>query len=131
LLESGYGAAIAIPPNLWGQECYLKAEAQARKAGKGVWKHWPLASSSLPVRAKGFYVLQGKVVRIGHSRKSIWLNLPGKVGVRVARKDLQHFRNIRLDRLKGRVIMVRGWVYPYKRQHVMRIRHSSSLQIVK
>jgi endonuclease YncB( thermonuclease family) len=131
LLQNGYGATIAFPPNLWGQECYLQAEERARKAGKGIWKRWPLASSMLPERARGFYVLKGKVVRIGNSRKSIWLNLPGNVGVRVARKDLHYFRDVRLDRLKGRVIMVRGWLYPYKKQHVMRIRHSSSLKIMK
>lgn len=131
LLLQGLATRIAIPPNLWGQDCYARAEAAARRKGMALWPDVITPSRSVRVGSRGYYVIEGKVERIGHSRKSIWLNLPGAVAIRIARKDLDNFSNIAVDSLQNHTVRARGWIFPGKNQSTLRIRHSAMLEIVK
>jgi len=51
------------------------------------------------------------------------------VAVRVSRKDLDYFKVWDPRNLKGKQVVVRGWVYPYKKQLVMQLRHPLALEI--
>jgi len=62
-------------------------------------------------------------VRVGQSKKSIWLNLDGPVAVRIARSDLHYFNEQDLLNSRGSRIIVRGWFHPYKKKAVIRLRH--------
>ncbi len=138
LIREGLGFAIAVPPNLWGLECRLAAERAARARGLGVWRHrdffGPLASARLRPGGgvRGFRIVEGRVVRIGRSRRSIWLNLEGRTALRVAREDLPLFRRAGIDpeRLAGRRVRARGWIFPRHGELQMRVRHPSALAVL-
>jgi len=131
LLLKGLAYRIAVPPNLWAQDCYLKAENKARESKIGLWSRDITQSTQLPLNSKGFQYVEGEIYRIGHSRKSIWLNLNGNLSVRIALKDLHYFKDINIEQLQNKQIRVRGWVHNYKKENILRLRHSSMLEIVK
>jgi endonuclease YncB( thermonuclease family) len=135
LLADGLGFHVVVPPNDWSLSCYIGAEKQARQAGKGVWGNaWykPRDSRSLPRNSRGFMRVRGKVVRIGKSRKASWINLQGRVALRLANKDKQHFARLDINSLKGKTITVRGWFYPSKGRHDdlrVNLHHPASLEL--
>jgi micrococcal nuclease len=139
MLSTGMAAQIVVPPNIWNRDCYHAAEQDARQAIKGVWNSFyrPIPVADIPRQSRGFRIIGGKVVRVGESKRSIWLNFarrPGEghregVAVRISRKDLSYFNSWDPRNLKGKQVVVRGWVYPYKKQLVMQLRHPLALEI--
>lgn len=131
LLEQGLAMHLLVPPNEWNFACYQQAERKARAAGRGIWsrpEYQPLPSTDVPAAARGFRLIQGRVERVGHSAKSVWINLEGGVALRIARTDLNYFAGLTLESLENQVILARGWIYPGKRGPVMRIRHPAALE---
>ncbi len=131
LLEQGLATQLLVPPNAWNLTCYQQAEQTARAARRGIWsrpEYQPVDSRHLPANARGFHLIQGRVERVGHSAKSVWLNLEGGVALRIARGDLNYFADLPLERLQGQVILARGWIYPGQRGPAMRIRHPVALE---
>lgn len=140
LLTRGLAAHIVVPPNLDHRKCYREAELEARRVNKGVWSslYQPVPVEDLSRNTKGFRIISGRVIRVNESRKSFWLNFPGRSGedrregvaVRIARKDLAYFKQLSPLKLKNKKIIVRGWLYPYKKQLVMLVRHPFSIEVV-
>jgi len=140
LLKAGLAAQIVVPPNNDNIVCYRAAEQVARATQKGVWRDYyrPLPVEEVPAGARGFRVITGKVLRVGQSKKSWWINFmprpergeQGKgVAVRISRDDLGSFDVKQLRDLPGKTIIVRGWMYPYKKQQVMRLRHPANFEV--
>lgn len=133
LLRRGLAASVAVGQNLANIDCYLAAERQAGR--QGVWRlprFQGLATTSLPAGTKGFQVIQGKVVRVGESRKSYWLNFAGKVAARIDKSDLGVFENrLHLPGLQGKTIKLRGWLYPYKGQTQLRVYHPALIEVLE
>jgi len=140
LLKAGLAAQIVVPPNVGQFECYQAAENSARKTGKGVWQsiYRPVPVSEVSPDARGFHIIRGRVLRVGESRRSLWLNFRPRpaegpregVAVRIARTDLGWFGDRQLHSLRGKNIIVRGWLSPYKKQLIMQLRHPASIEIV-
>ena len=140
LLEAGLAAQIVVPPNVMQLDCYRTAENKARKARKGVWQniYRPVPVRKLSRDSRGFRIIRGRVLRVGESRRSLWLNFQPRTGegaregvaVRIARTDLEWFDPRQLHSLRGKNIMVRGWLKKKKKQLVMRLRHPASLEVV-
>ncbi len=133
LVEQGYAAAIAVPPNLDYLDCYGGAEARARSAGLGIWSTLPF--TPIPARrvdrdVRGFRLVTGVVRGHGESRRSIWLRLDGPLSLRIAKKDLMYFRDQDLARLVGKKVRARGWIHPGSKGPVMQVRHPFSLRQV-
>ncbi|MEO5703139.1 MAG: thermonuclease family protein [Gammaproteobacteria bacterium] len=131
LLEQGLATALVIPPNVWNLDCYQAAERRAQATRRGIWSlpgYQPVDAAALPAKASGFRLVQGQVVRVGKSRKSIWLNLAGDVALRIDRKDLPYFKGLDLERLENHRVRARGWLHPQKRGLMMRIRHPAALE---
>lgn len=131
LLEQGLATALVIPPNVWNLDCYQAAERRAQAVRRGIWSlpgYQPVEAAALPAKASGFRLVQGQVVRIGKSRKSIWLNLTGDVALRIDRKDLPYFKGLDLEHLENHRVRARGWLHPQKRGLMMRIRHPAALE---
>ncbi len=130
LLREGLATALRVPPNLGHVACYAHAEQLARQAGLGVWalaRYQPIPASRLrPAEDAGFRLVSGRVVRVGESRKSIWLNLDGPVAVRIPREDLFHFEDI--HSLENAAITARGWLRRYGKKLTMTIRHPADLE---
>ncbi len=133
LLQEGLAAAIAIPPNIANAECYLQDEQAARSAHRGMWSdaaYQPLRAADITPKLRGFVFVQGRVQRVGKSRKSVWLNLDRQLALRIARDDMAYFTAYRPDELRGRTVIARGWLSRYKDQAVLRIRHPVALQVL-
>lgn len=138
LLTQGLAAQIVVPPNLWGLDCYRAAEAEARAAGRGVWRsiYRPIPVDDLSRQTRGFRLVRGRITDVADSRYSVWLNfphLPGEgprrgVALRVPRKDLANFPPGFLPGLVGREVVARGWLFGHKGQLVMALRHPAMLQ---
>ena len=74
--------------------------------------------------------MKGRIVRIGQSKNTIWLNLAPHMALRIAREDLQYFTNYKLESLRGRDVIARGWITPFKNgDYVMRVRHPNALEL--
>lgn len=140
LLKAGLAAQIVVPPNGKNLTCYHEAEQQARAAKKGLWPGFyrPIPMKDVPADVRGFRVVTGKVLRVGQSKKSWWLNFMPRprsgdqakgIAVRISRDDMENFDAAELRALPGKTIIVRGWLYPYKKQLVMRLRHSANFEV--
>ncbi len=133
LLRRGLAASVAVGRNLANIDCYLVAERHAGK--QGIWslpRFQGLATTALPAGIKGFQVIQGKVVRVGESRKSYWLNFAGKVAARIDKSDMAVFENrLKLSELQGKTIKLRGWLYQHKGRTQLRLYHPGILQVLK
>lgn len=134
MLEGGYGVQIVVPPDVWNQACYRAAERSARGAGAGVWSlaryAKPTSAARLAAADRAFHLVSGRVTRIGAGRSSVWLDLDDRLALRIARKDLPYFKDIDLDGMKGRRVIVRGWIFPYHGRPMMQIRYPYALEIV-
>ena len=130
LLAAGMGAGIHIPPNLWAIACYSRAENRARKQRLGIWKQAyfaPLDAHRLTNDNQGFHFIRGRLTRIGKSKSALWLNLGKHFALRIHKKDLPYFNAIHFDRLVGKSLTARGWIYRYKGQWRMNLHHPASL----
>ena len=140
LLSAGLAAQIVVPPNNWNRQCYRAAEREARQVQKGVWDSFyrPMPVNEVPRKIRSFRIIKGRVVRVGESKRSIWLNFPRRPGekrregvaVRISRDDLDRFNTWNPKKLKGKQVVVRGWFYPYKKQLVTRLRHPMALELM-
>ena len=129
LLAEGLGFAVAVPPNLSHLECYFDAEDQARSARRGLWRSDPAVQAvDLPASAEGFHLVQGRIRRVGNSRRALWLNLHGGLALRVDRPDLQYFSDLEADARLGRALEVRGWIYRRKGELRMQLHHPAALR---
>ncbi len=88
-----------------------------------------IASVKLNRSERGWRIVQGKIVRIGNSRKSTWLNMEGGLGIRIDHKDASYFQGINLQGLKGKLVTARGWLYAHKGALRMRVRHPAALEL--
>ena len=134
MLEGGYGVQIVVPPDLWNHRCYHTAESSARAAGAGVWSlsryTKPTAAARLKAADRAFHLVSGRITRTSKSRSSMWFDLDDRLAVRIARSDLHYFQDLDLDGLKGRTVVVRGWIFPYRGRPMMQIRFPYALEIV-
>ena len=132
LLSAGMGAAIQIPPNLWGYTCYLEAENRARKQRRGIWQHpyfIPLEADRLGADTRGFHFVRGRLSRVGKSKTALWLNLGEDFALRIPEKAFPWFKSFPFDQLVGKQLTARGWIYRRKGQLRMNLYHPASLEI--
>ncbi len=131
LVRKGLASAIVVPPNTALMDCYFRLEQQARKKAKYIWSTHSfknILASQLKLKDTGFAFIKGNVIRVGKSRDSIWLQLAPKFTLRIKRKDFKYFKSLnlktlKLEDLKGKTLYVRGWVYKWKKELYMQVRH--------
>lgn len=131
LLEQGLGWALAIPPNLWGLDCYRQAEETARRQRRGVWslsRYRPAEAARLDLRSHGFRLVQGRITRVADSRSARWINLQGRFAVRIPRADLAYFEPQPSSAWIGRRVEVRGWVYRARGELRLNLHHPGALR---
>ena len=78
--------------------------------------------------ARGYHVIEGRVIHVGQSARSLWLDLEGKVAARIDRGDLKYFPAGSLRELLHKQVIVRGWVYPYRDELQLRLRYPTDLE---
>lgn len=128
ILGAGLALGYARPPNLGHLECYREAEAQARKQQLGLWRIPAISAKDIPdYKTRGFVRVQGIVKRVNRTRKSVWIDLDGSMSIRVAHEDFRYFKNFNFESLNYQRLEARGYLYTYRGQLTMRIRHPADL----
>ncbi len=122
LLDQGMAMAVFIAPNLELADCLTTREEQARREGRGIWSlpaYDPGLPSSegIPDHVQGAAVVQGRVVSVGKSRDNIWLNLEGRVALKIDRDKRDHFPGWDFEELEGTRLRARGWVVHYSNRY--------------
>ncbi len=133
LLARGLASSITIPPNDSLTNCYLEIEQQARCHLQGIWSqnHAILDSQQLSASDKGFHLIKGKVTRIDSNRHGIWVHLEGNVTLGIRPDNQALFDQDKLQQLKNKTVLVRGWLNKGKNNSTyIRIRHPSSLSVI-
>jgi endonuclease YncB( thermonuclease family) len=116
LIREGLAVLVAVPPDLARLDCYAEAEAQARAAHLGIWsKDSPLITdgTKADLTPGAFLIIEGIVSEMSQVRAGVHLVLDGRLRVWVPTNDLGRFTSDPVD-LKGRKVLVRGWVRDYK-----------------
>ncbi len=130
LLQKGLATTLAVPPNLWNQECYRALERRARDTGAGIWtlaRYQVVDSRKLAPGVEGYRLVAGRVERIGESRRSFWVELEGDFAVRIPRSDRHEFGP--LERMVGQRVVARGWVRSGRHGLKMTVRYPADLNI--
>jgi len=129
LVKQGLASAIVVPPNTALINCYFRLEQQARRKAKNIWSAntFKIIPASL-LKDTGFAFIKGNVMRLGKSKDSIWLQLAPKFTLRIKRKDFKYFKrfdlkNLKQEDLKDKTLYVRGWIYQWKKELYMQVRH--------
>ncbi len=130
LLRQGLAFAVAVPPNLARLHAYLAAEADARRAGRGVWGHPAYTPRPAEeIRTSGFMLVRGTIRRVGQGHYAYYFDLAPGLSLMVAHEDwMRYFGGGDPGRLRGRTVIARGWVTPARgdRFH-LRLRHPAML----
>jgi endonuclease YncB( thermonuclease family) len=128
ILGAGLALGYARPPNLKNLECYREAEAKARTQRLGLWQIPAQSAVDIAVGTRGFVRVQGQVQRVNRARKSVWIGLTASLALRVAYEDFRHFENFNFQSLNQHMLEARGYLYTYRGQTIMRIRHPADLR---
>ncbi|HEY7841733.1 MAG TPA: thermonuclease family protein [Gammaproteobacteria bacterium] len=130
VLAAGAGTPLTVPPNTAFLDCYRAASGAALQAGLGLWsmpQYRPTVARTLPDSARGYHVVHGSVSRRAESATSLWLELDGRIALRIERGDLTYFRGFDLVDVTGATLEARGMIYRRNGQLRMRIRHPADL----
>ncbi|MBN2873227.1 MAG: thermonuclease family protein [Halothiobacillaceae bacterium] len=122
LLEQGMAMAVFVAPNLELADCLLAHEALARDDALGLWSlpaYDPGLPSAqgIPEAVQGAAIVRGRVESVGESRRNIWLNLEGRVAVRVDKSDLARFPGWDFEALAGETLRARGWIVHHSNRY--------------
>lgn len=109
LLREGLALQVAVAPNLRLVDCHYQVEAEARLAGKGLWRNMA-ALAPAQLRRPGFALVHGRVTRVARNRGGTWLELDGGLALRIRPQHQARFRALDLDSVSGRTVEARGWV---------------------
>jgi len=123
LLQQGKGIRVGVPPNLDFQDCYFSAEADAQIHKLGLWNidYFNVRqASTLSKKETGFRRIQGRVSRIGESRRAYWLNLGKGFAIRLPKDKLKYFNTTPYD-FNDKLITLRGWVYYVDKRSELRV----------
>ena len=132
LLEQGLGFHVAIAPNLRLANCLQNREMLARQQGRGLWggdMGAPRPVAGLVAGQGGFRLIRDRVTRVSFKDNGWWVQLGGKLGLKIAGPAQANFSPDQLRALEGRQVETRGWLVPMKGDWwMMRVDHPSMLR---
>ncbi len=135
LLAKGLGFHVAVSPNVQLADCLSRQELKARNAQLGVWSESAFAFkpvSRLVTGEGGFTLIRDRVSRVSFKDNGWWVQLGGKLGVKIAGPDQKFFSRKELRNLEGKWVETRGWVVPMKGGWwMMRLSHPSLLHTAR
>jgi endonuclease YncB( thermonuclease family) len=115
LLRRGLGFHVAVSPNFGWLDCLQAAEQEAASAERGVWSlavYDASAVGQLAPAQRGFVRIRDRVTHVSFKDNGWWVQLGGKVGLRIRPADQHLFRRGALRALEGREVEARGWLVP-------------------
>ncbi len=130
LLRRGLGFHVAVAPNVALVDCLQAAEREAAAAGRGVWglpRYRAVRVSDLAAGQGGFARVRDRVTRVSFKSNGWWIQLGGKLGVRVDRSIQPLLPREQLRNLEGRQVEVRGWLVSRDGWWQMQLTHPTML----
>lgn len=130
LIADGLATAYTTPPNSRHSECYRALEQQAIANRTGIWalQNFQLKSvADLTTNDKGFRRVQGTVTEQYTGKKGEWLIIDKQLRIRIDARDIDNFKQIKLQDLVGKGVRLHGWLHPRKTGFFMALRHPSAL----
>lgn len=130
LLREGLAWAVAVPPNVDRLDSLLKAENEARAAGRGIWNepvYVPKSADSLTAKDTGFRFIEGTVLRRAQGQHVIYFDLAPHVALVVPREDWKKYFAGQSNNWIGRRVIARGWLTESKGRLHLRVPHSAML----
>jgi len=130
LVEAGLAHVYIYPPNLLYSEVLLKAEDKAEHDKLGIWQRNEYAVKPVDSLTKnghaGWVRVAGNVTGIHQSRKFVYLEFSRLFEVRIERKWLILFPDVK--EYLGKSVEARGWLNKNRGRFSMLIRHPSALK---
>jgi len=134
LLQRGLASTLTIPPDATLANCYTRVERRARCRKTGLWSQPSTIISSRAIKPDNsgfFHLLQGRVERIEINQQGYWIHLAGQVTVGIRPADMNLFNRQQIEALKGKKILVRGWLHHSRHGgFYMRIHHPLAIEVV-
>ncbi|MEW6332120.1 MAG: thermonuclease family protein [Pseudomonadota bacterium] len=130
LLREGLAWAIAIPPNVDRLDSLLKAENEARVAGRGVWgeaAYSPKPAGELTTQDTGFRFIEGTIQRRARGKHVFYFDLAPRVALVVPYREWKEYFEGKPGDLVGRRVVARGWVTESKGRLHLRVPHPAML----
>jgi endonuclease YncB( thermonuclease family) len=116
LIKAGLAVVVAVPPDMDRLGCYADAEALARAARLGIWsKDSPLLTDSAhaDMTAGAFLIVHGSITGAVRNSAGLRLSMDDRLALWIPARDLARFTANPTD-LKGRQVLVRGWLREYR-----------------
>jgi endonuclease YncB( thermonuclease family) len=118
LIKEGLAVVIAVPPDMGRLGCYADAETQARNQHLGIWSQAsPLltAAADATLTPGAFLIVHGTVTGVMRNAAGLRLLVDERLPLWIPATDLSRFASNPAE-LKGRQVLVRGWVRLYRGQ---------------
>ncbi|MFK5985689.1 MAG: thermonuclease family protein [Pseudomonadota bacterium] len=131
LLSLGLAISIVIPPNDKRLNCYRKLEKQAQNSNLGIWqqkKYQPVRAKDLKMTYSDYRFVKGIVTSIKRKADYLIISLDKSISLKLSKKA---FTSYYQSMLLGQQLLVRGWVYPYKKKFGMRINHPENIKFLE
>ena len=131
MLRRGLGYWITVGKNESYLACYHSAEQFARRTQRNLWRNPDKVfqnASELNSKSKGFYLIQGQLVRVLETNKSVWLELKSGMRLRLDKRNYGNFSGKYYVKNIGETLMTRGWVYTSRGRVMMNISHPSLIE---
>jgi micrococcal nuclease len=134
LLRRGYVHAVVYPPNLRHARAYFAAEKAARDARLGLWRQsvftvQPVARAA--ALRNRYCRLRGRITAVEKKRKYTYLKFGAALTAAIANTRLALFDEsgkAPAD-LKGRTVVMRGWVRQKEGSAFLRLRHPLQIEL--
>ncbi len=136
LLREGLARALFLQPNMKHLKQYYQMESMAQKANRGIWslpEFQIIPGKKAALCLKRFCRLRGRVHRVEKKRSYTYLHLTGGLRVSIHNNQLEQFQTAGIDitALKGKTIVVRGWVGSRKGEPYIFIQHSLQIFLIR
>jgi len=132
LVKRGYASVNVFPPNIAYVDDLLKASNGAENKRIGLWQYpsykTKLASELNQNNKQGWQRIVGRVTKIKHTRKNVYLIISDTFKLQIKKQFLEYFPKI--NDLKGKKVEARGWVNKNKKQYLMQVIHPSVLKFI-
>ena len=132
LLRRGYAMVTSYPPNIRHLRTYAKTEAEACRAGRGIWGHPHFALQVLKDGAEirnGRGRVEGVVTSVARTDVDIRVALNERLTLLIARGAWRRFwRGQEAESMIGERLIARGKIRASGKKKTMRIRHPFMLR---
>jgi len=131
LIERGYAAVIAFPPNIEKIDTYLRAESRARSRSAGIWgstRNIVNLDQPAPVIRSGFKLVSGRIIGLKISKHSLHYALGSDLNLSISHEAWrEYWLEQSPEELVGRDIETRGWINKRQNRYWITVRHPSMI----